>query len=491
MKPSFSFQENISSSLVSFSEKVCDISNKEELLLFLKRLIPRKFNVGEIILFYESEQFGLRRSYLKREQVYEEKAENPWPCFKEIKYGRQEESAYLATEMGRPFSKVLMIPFQEKFSETEFLPVLFVELIKFQEEESVKDFFIERFPILNLILKRVLLNTNVTHTSLLWSHVFGGLGEPLAILKNHKILRANEPFRKLLMCYPQLVFHQDTSHLLHIENSIYQIHSYPLSLEGRQEEKVRILYGQDLTKYFYLKENLLQSEKIARLEKLGENMAHQLNNPLTGIRSMAQILIQDSHLQYLSEDFKEVEIAVARSQKIIGSLLAFSKAQPSQEKFCDLKEVVQNTLPLLKTATRGIRLVLKGVEREPCFVQGELSLLQQILFNLILNACQAFEEMEENTSPQIEVCLSLTGDSKACLEVKDNGPGISEENLGKIFQPLFTTKKRGKGTGLGLGIARRFAESFGGELHATSSLRNGSCFLLSLPLNKKSYVTKT
>ena len=476
----------INNSLVSFSEEMYRISSKEDLLFYLYRSLPKNFYTGEIILFYKSEQFGLRRSYLKRKQVYEEKTENPWPVFREINYGSHKESLYLATEMGRPFSKVLVIPFPEP-SLCAHPPVLFVEILKFQKMEQIKNFFEEKLEILDLILKRILLNTTVTHTSLLWSHVFGGLGEPIAILKQDKILRANRSFKELLFQCPHLKFHTDLSSLLHTQNHIYQIHSYPLSLGSTKKEGVRIFYAQDLTKYYYLKERLLQTKKMAQLEELGENIAHQLNNPLTGIRSMAQILIQDSKLCYLVEDFKEIEVAVARSQKIISSLLAFSKFQNTQSTCCDLNKVVQDTLPLLKTVTREIRITFNNNNREPCFVQGDLSLLKQILFNLIINSCQAFEDMKDNGSPYIEVRVFLTKSLKACLEVEDNGPGIPQENLEKIFQPLFTTKKEGKGTGLGLGIAQRFAESFGGKIYVKSSSKKGACFSLILPLSNNSY----
>lgn len=478
----------ISHSLVSFSESICNISSNSELLLFLQKSLPKNFYVGEIILFYESEQFGLRRVYLKNKtakntQVYEETAKKQWPLFETLNEGGHEASLYLATEMGRAFSKVIAIPFQNVSLNTSHNPILFIEVLKFQKSESIKKFFEERFCILNLILQRILLNTTISHTSFLWSHIFGGLGEPIAILKNGKVLRSNKNFKKLLAECTDLLSYKTSSRLLHTKSSIYQIHSYSFLTQASDHEEITIFYGQDLTKYFYLKERLLQTEKMAELEKLGENIAHQLNNPLTGIRSMAQVLNRDSRLEYLSGDFEEVEKAVARSQKIITSLLAFSRSQNS-DKYCNLTQIVQDTLPLLKTITQGVRINKEGVDKGSCFVRGESSLVKQILFNFIVNSCQAFENISDNFSPHIEIRLFLKGNLTACLEVEDNGPGIPKENLDKIFQPLFTTKAEGKGTGLGLGISQRFAESFGGKIYVKSSVNKGACFSLELPLRK-------
>ena len=165
------------------------------------------------------------------------------------------------------------------------------------------------------------------------------------------MIRSNEAFKKLIAEYPELLSQKKTKGLLRLKDHIYQLHYYPVScLENENFSKSGILYCQDLTEYFHLREKLLQSKKMSSLSKLGRNMAHQLNNPLTGISSLIQVLRENSKNLFFEEEFQEMEKAARRCQSIIGSLLSFSRSEEDNlEEILDLNLVLKDTFPLLKT----------------------------------------------------------------------------------------------------------------------------------------------
>lgn len=471
--------------LVSFSEQIGKISTIKDLLFFLKNRLPKKFKTGEIFLFYESKQFGLRRAYVKNKTFYEESAQGVWPVVNEIEFSSLEMNQYLAQEMGRPFLEVLMVPFinldKNVFYEV-LSPVLFIELLKNTPKKEAQSFFREGNQVLSLILNRALLNTSVSRISYLWSQVFGGWGEPLAILKDTQVLRCNEPFKKLLKTYPNLLSCKKEKELLNIEGRAYQVHYYPIS-HLDHAVKLGLFYCEDKTRAIQLKEEFFHSQKMSALYELSKNIAHELNNPLTGVRSMAQILSKDQNLKDFAEDFDGIEQAVARSQKIITNLLTFSQLKKSEMSFCCLNQLVEDTLPLLKSSLSGICLKWNR-HPQKMRVQGDLALLQQVFYNLMINASQALKECSDGRELQIQVTLENASDKRACLKVKDNGIGIQKDHLEKVFQSLWTTKKTGEGTGLGLSMTRQILHRFGGDIQVSSERNQWTCFTVSLPVKE-------
>ena len=464
---------------MSFCEKMGAAFEIKDFLLILQSQIPRKFKTGELLLFYESKQLGLRRAYVKSGIFYEQEAKKQWQTVPKISPCTLEQNLYLAEEFGRPFSKSLVLPF---FHPPSHLPaLLFVEMSQWGKlSESLKDFFEERSPILNLIFKRSLLNTGFTRVPYLWSQLFSHWWEPLAILQNFKVIRRNNSFKSNLSVSPDFLKQKKLSDLVTAGKKIYQLHYYPIS-QFKHLNLTGVLYCQDMTKHFHLKERLFQSEKMSSLCDLGKNMAHQLNNPLTGVRSMAQILCQNSELQAFKEELVEVEKAAGRSQKIIESLLSFSQEE-GQEEQCDLNQVVKDTLPLLKSMTKGLLIELRLCE-QAVEVKGDFAILQQVAYNLILNACQALRKRKEIKNPCIQISTYKEQKTQAGLKIEDNGPGIPKQNLEKIFHPLWTSKKKEKGTGFGLSIAKQFIQKFKGELFVSSREKEWTCFTVLLPLH--------
>jgi two-component system NtrC family sensor kinase len=222
---------------------------------------------------------------------------------------------------------------------------------------------------------------------------------------------------------------------------------------------------------------LVQSEKLAAVGLLAGNIAHELNNPLSGISALSQILqteMEPTHPHVA--DLIEIEKAAERCQLIIKNLLNFSQPSQSDElEEVNLNELINSTLPLLKTALRTQNLQSYFQEPLP-FTCVQPSQLQQVIFNLVNNACQAM-----TTSGGALTIKTWSEGRYSCFSVTDTGPGIPEDIQNRIFEPFFTTKEVGMGTGLGLSVSRSIIEKFGGELTLSSAMGQGTTFTVSLP----------
>jgi signal transduction histidine kinase len=183
----------------------------------------------------------------------------------------------------------------------------------------------------------------------------------------------------------------------------------------------------------------------------------------------------------LIEDIREVEKAAGRCQKIIENLLDFSRGDTGDKRIAvSLNEIVRRTLPMLKTAVREHRSEIAfGESEDPIWVEPHL--MQQVVFNLVNNACQAMNDPGTITV-ETETAFDASGRAVSVLHVKDTGVGIPPEIIESIFEPFFTTKERGQGTGLGLSMSRSVIEEFGGKIEVTSRAGHGAHFTVRLPL---------
>lgn len=461
--------EKISAGFIKFCSALSSSVEIRDFLLKLQEQIPKKFQTGELVLFYESEQLGLRRAYVKNRLFYEPSAQRAWPEVTNIRLSVKEENLYLAQEFGRPFFQVLMVPL-EIF---QLKALLVLELCGKRYISSLIDFFEERKVVLELSFKKVYWNTRFSRTSYLWSQLFSYWREPLAILRNFQPVLENGSFKKNLVRPVKSLNKKIQAGWLEQGDKVYQLYYYPL------KDSLAVLYCQDMTKSFNLKEQLFQNEKKSLLFELGQNMAHQLNNPLTGVKAMTQVLKKQKALENFNEEFEELENAIYRSQKIIKSFLSFSD-QRGEMKNCDIQQILEETLPLLKQAIKGIKLIT-DFSVSDMQIKADFSLLQQVFYNLILNAGEALAEDKTNKNPIIEIRAYPISKQEICLKIKDNGIGVEPEKLDKIFQPFWTSKKRG--TGLGLGAAKKIVQSFNGKIFISSQKNQFTCFKLIFPLS--------
>ena len=241
----------------------------------------------------------------------------------------------------------------------------------------------------------------------------------------------------------------------------------------------------NLTDERRIEDKLRQSEKLAALGELVAGVAHELNNPLAGISTFAQLLLEDDLADEQHESVRLIKREADRAVGVIRDLLVFSRKSGPTQSHVDINEMVELTLRLRGYALRsaGIDVRLELAPSLPT-VPGDSQRLQQVLLNLIINAEYALHRAE---SKRLVVRSERTRDG-VCLIVSDTGAGMDEETRQRIFEPFFTTKPAGEGTGLGLSVSYGIVRAHGGLIDVQSGPGAGTIFRIELPLQSATNV---
>ena len=240
-----------------------------------------------------------------------------------------------------------------------------------------------------------------------------------------------------------------------------------------------VAVGRDLTERRAFEQHIFQSEKLAALGVMAGGIAHELRNPLAVSFSAAQFLLKPSEDFLLQREcVNKIIDGIQRSSLIIENLLRFARPSPGDRVGAlDLVVLATDTVGVLSPQARLQKIkVQEKYPGAPVMVSGNTNLLQQVLMNLILNACQF---MSEGGEVIVEVRCEA---GSALIQVSDTGCGVSPANLRRVFDPFFTTRPIGKGTGLGLSICHTIVKQHGGEIELESEEGKGSTFSVRLPL---------
>jgi signal transduction histidine kinase len=251
--------------------------------------------------------------------------------------------------------------------------------------------------------------------------------------------------------------------------------------KGNEVGKAIILV-EDITERKKMEERMFLLEKYASIGQIAAGIAHELNNPLSGMLLIVKELQKDNlsteeKLQYLSLLYE----GMLRIQGILKDLLQFSRAEEVKAETIDLVDVLEKSLGLIShlISKNGIELK-KDYEDDRIWVKGDAKKLGQVFLNLILNAIQA---MEASAQKSLTIKVEVEREH-AVSAISDTGPGIPEELKLKVFEPFFTTKPPGQGTGLGLTVALAIIQKHQGDLWFETS-SSGTTFYVKLPLAKK------
>jgi len=260
-------------------------------------------------------------------------------------------------------------------------------------------------------------------------------------------------------------------------------HFSPLCDEKGKIEGV-VISARDVTEVKRLEEQLIQAEKLAAMGQMLAGVAHELNNPLTAILGVSELL---RDRQGVDENTKrQLEMAhrqARRAARIVQNLLEFSRPASPQKKVLDLNSIVDRTIQLHEHSLKrnNIEVEFQPQPGLPPIV-GDANQLIQVVLNLVSNAEQAIREVRP--SGRIQVHVGKRG-QLVFVNVKDDGVGIRPEALPKLFDPFFTTKRPGGGTGLGLSICMSIVREHGGDIEAESVAGGGALFSVTLPIASK------
>lgn len=241
-----------------------------------------------------------------------------------------------------------------------------------------------------------------------------------------------------------------------------------------------IVLVEDVTDQQAMEAQLIQSEKLAAVGQLVSGVAHELNNPLTSIAGLSELLLEQGELR--TKDLGHMRVIheqAERAGRIVKNLLTFARKGPAERAPVDLNDVIQRTLLLM-----AYDLKLKDVAVETDLapvppVLGDRHALQQVVLNLLSNAVQAV--LSGPADHRMIRLATTTFDERVRLRVADSGPGIPDDALPQLFTPFFTTKEPGQGTGLGLSITYSIVEAHGGRITVERPPEGGAVFLVELP----------
>jgi two-component system NtrC family sensor kinase len=237
-------------------------------------------------------------------------------------------------------------------------------------------------------------------------------------------------------------------------------------------------------------QKLRQADSLASLGQLAASVAHEINNPISGVLNLSMLMqriLKDDGIpqervpeyrKYLSQVVQET----SRVGRIVSDLLSFSRRSKPQRAEADLNRIVRTTLSLvshkLKLGNVGVELDL--AEHLPA-VRCDASQMQQVILNLVLNAAEATRGRDDR---RLAVRTSVAADGAAVtIAVNDNGEGIRPESLARIFDPFYTTKPEGKGVGLGLSVSYGIVQAHGGDIAVASEPGAGATFTVTLPVS--------
>lgn len=225
--------------------------------------------------------------------------------------------------------------------------------------------------------------------------------------------------------------------------------------------------------------HLIHSEKLASIGTISAGLAHEINNPIAGIKNcLRRIENTPNDMEQNKKYLILIAEAIDRIEKVIKGLLNYAHKEDLVLKPVDIKEIIEKALLLIGHRLEKARITLsKEINPDVNFIQGSQNHIEQVFINLLLNSIDAITEKQNKKANYIHIKISNYKQFVKII-IEDSGVGIPEENIPKIFDPFFTTKIRDKGTGLGLSIISKIVKDHGGTIEVESSMGQYTKFTL-------------
>lgn len=244
----------------------------------------------------------------------------------------------------------------------------------------------------------------------------------------------------------------------------------------------------DKTEQKKLEQQLIHAQKMESMGLLAAGLAHEVGNPLASISSLVQVIQRTNKDEFTNQKLELIKSQINRISKIIRDLVNFSRQSTYELQSTEINKVLKSAIEIARVSkkAKGINFVEEYGENIPVLYLVP-DQLQQVFLNILINAIDALcidsnRMIYYNSNPQI-IAKTFRDDNKVYVSISDNGIGISEASIEKIFDPFYTTKKVGEGTGLGLWVSYNIIKSFQGEIRVNSIEGEGSTFTIILPIN--------
>jgi PAS domain S-box-containing protein len=249
------------------------------------------------------------------------------------------------------------------------------------------------------------------------------------------------------------------------------------SYRGRAANVVCI---RDITERKQMEQRLIITGRLASVGELASGVTHELNNPLTSVIGFSQLLLEKDVADDIKEDLKVIVSEAQRAAGVAKSLLDFARNRGPARQMVNINDIIAKVLKL-----RAYEQKINNIRTETCFaadlpeVMADYFCLQQAFLNIIINA--EYFMIAAHKRGTLTITTERAG-SLVRASFADDGPGIPEENRGRLFEPFFTTKEVGKGTGLGLSICRGIVKEHGGRISVAGKPGEGATFSVELPI---------
>ncbi len=295
-----------------------------------------------------------------------------------------------------------------------------------------------------------------------------GTTEPVPSCPHMKTLKTKEPARGEFF-EPHLGIHLDVA-------------TSPI-FDDKGEVVASVHIARDITEHKKMEEQLMVNDRLASIGQLASGIAHELNNPLTSVIGFSELLLGKDLAEDVKEDLATINREAKRTANVVKGLLTFARKQGTEKALVDINSSVQVVLQLRSYEHRVSNIYLNArLAPDLPQITGNSSQLQQVFLNIVINAEQAM--LEAHGRGTLTIATERVGDIVRA-SITDDGPGISPENMRKLFTPFFTTKEVGKGTGLGLSICHGIITEHNGRIYAESKTGKGATFVVELPISQQ------
>ncbi len=390
------------------------------------------------------------------------------------------------------------------------------EVIRFREKDEISN-LADSFNAMTGSLKQTL--REVEHNKEYLEHVLNGIDDEIVVVdRDFKIVTANEAYIRNASEHKEQIIGRSCMSIAHHADTVcafdthercpagatfeqgtlqkttqtyvdmsgkercVELYCSPLRDESGTVFQV-IELRRDITERKLVEEQLIHTEKLTSVGRLAAGVAHEINNPLDGIMNCISIIQKNpDNTEKVATMLGLISEGIERISLIVRRLLIFSTHRRFKLEMTDVNKAIEQSLLLInhKIEAQGIALRLALSDRLP-LVPSDPYNLSQVFTNVLINATDALDgRLEGRLTIKTEMHHEDASDF-ACVRITDNGNGIANENVEKIFNPFFTTKEIEKGTGLGLSISKKIIEEHGGRITVASELRVGTTVSIFLP----------